>query len=81
VARGDFPQYHRVRLVAVDYFVKAADWEFSYLRDGVRVHVNNRGFITSPHQAYGMWWSTLDRNWARYRSELTLIEASFVPAR
>src|SRR6185295_8538094 len=30
VARGDFPGYHRVRLVAVDYFRKAADWEFTY---------------------------------------------------
>ena len=66
VARGDFPGYRRVRLTEVDYFIKAADWEFTYLRDGRRVHVNNRGFITSPTQAYGMWWSTPDSRWTEY---------------
>lgn len=80
VARGDFPGYRRVRLVAVDYFLKAADWEFTYLRDGVRLHVNNRGFITSPHRAYGMWWSTPDSQWSTYLSDLQLIQRSFLPA-
>ncbi|MGE5829684.1 MAG: serine/threonine protein kinase, partial [Micromonosporaceae bacterium] len=80
VARGDFPDYQRVRLVAVDYFVRAADWEFTYRRDGVRQHVNNRGFITSPHRAYGMWWSTPDANWNRFRPDLQLIQRSFRPA-
>ena len=59
----------------------AADWEFTYDdSDGDRRHVNNRGFITSPHQAYGMWWSTLDRDWAANRPNLELIERSFTPA-
>jgi len=80
VARGDFPSYRQVRLVAVDYFDKAADWEFTYLRGGIRVHVNNRGFITSPTQAYGMWWSTPDSRWAQYLPDLRLIQRSFVPA-
>jgi serine/threonine protein kinase len=80
VARGDFPDYHRIRLVAVDYFIKAADWEFTYVRDGVRLHVNNRGFITSPHQAYGMWWSTPDSDWNRFLPDLRLIQRSFRPA-
>jgi eukaryotic-like serine/threonine-protein kinase len=81
VARGDFPAYQRVRLEAVDYFIKAADWEFTYNdSDGDRRHVNNRGFITSPHQAYGMWWSTLDKDWAANRPNLELIERSFIPA-
>ena len=80
VARGDFPSYRRVRLEAVDYFLKAADWEFTYVRDGVRLHVNNRGFITSQHQAYGMWWSTPDSQWERYLADLQLIQRSFRPA-
>jgi len=80
VARGDFPDYRRVRLEAVDYFLKAADWEFTYVRDGVRLHVNNRGFITSPHRAYGMWWSTPDSQWERYLPDLQLIQRSFQPA-
>jgi eukaryotic-like serine/threonine-protein kinase len=80
VNQGDFPGYERVRLEAVDYFDKAADWEFTYVRSGTRLHVNNRGFITSPTQAYGMWWSTADSNWERYLPDLRLIQRSFVPA-
>jgi hypothetical protein len=80
VARGDFPGYRRVRMAEVDYFIKAADWEFTYLRGGSRVHVNNRGFITSPNRAYGMWWSTADSRWAQYLPDLRLIQRSFRPA-
>jgi hypothetical protein len=80
VARGDFPSYQRVRLEAVDYFRKAADWEFTYVRSGERLHVNNRGFVTSPTQAYGMWWSTPDSRWDDYLPDLRLIQRTFVPA-
>jgi hypothetical protein len=80
VARGDFPSYRRVRLVPVDYFREAADWEFTYVRGGQRLHVNNRGFVTSPTQAYGMWWSTPDSRWKQYLPDLRLIQRSFVPA-
>jgi serine/threonine protein kinase len=80
VARGDFPEYERVRLVEVDYFVKAADWEFTYLVRNARVHVNNRGFIVSPTKAYGMWWSTSDARWTDHLPDLELIQRSFVPA-
>src|SRR5262249_2478990 len=70
VANGDFPGYRRVRLQADDYFNRAADWEFTYLDGGIRVHVNNRGFVTSPNQAYGMWWSTPDDQWKQYLPDL-----------
>jgi hypothetical protein len=80
VQNGDFPGYQRVRLTEVNYFRKAADWEFTYLRDGVPVHVNNRGFIVSPTKAYGMWWSTPAGLWADYHADLDLIQRSFVPA-
>jgi serine/threonine protein kinase len=80
VARGDFPSYHRVRLAAVDYFRKAADWEFTYVSGGQRVHVNNRGFVTSSRQAYGMWWSTPDSRWDQYLPDLRLIQRTFHPA-
>jgi serine/threonine protein kinase len=80
VSRGDFPKYQRVRLVAVDYFLKAADWEFIYLVNGASMHVNNRGFIVSSTKAYGMWWSTPDERWNEYYAELDLIQRTFVPA-
>ena len=80
VARGDFPGYERVRLEAVDYFLKAADWEFTYDGRNGRVHVNNRGFITAADQAYGMWWSTPERRWEEFRPDLERIQRSFRPA-
>ncbi len=79
VNRGDFPGYQRIRIEEVPYFQKAADWEFTYLVDGVRVHVLNRGFITAPDQAYGMWWSTSDSDWAASLDALRLIQDSFTP--
>jgi hypothetical protein len=80
VGRGDFPDYRRIRLEEVPYFQKAADWEFTYLVDGGRTHVLNRGFITSPNRAYGMWWSTPDSAWDGSLEALRLIQTSFTPA-
>jgi eukaryotic-like serine/threonine-protein kinase len=79
VARGDFPAYRELRLVAVPYFRKAADWEFTYTRGGRR-HVNNRGFVVSAAQAYGIYWQTADADWAAARPDLALVFASFRPA-
>jgi len=78
VRRGDFPGYHEVHIVAVRYWQKAADWEFTF--DGrVRQHVNNRGFITSKTQAYGIYWQTSDADWAAARPDLQLVFDSFRP--
>ena len=79
VRRGDFPGYDEIHIRAVDYFLKAADWEFTFSRSGVRQHVNNRGFITSRHQAYGIWWQTSDAAWAGAEDDLALIFRSFRP--
>jgi eukaryotic-like serine/threonine-protein kinase len=42
--------------------------------------VLNRGFITSPNRAYGMWWSTPDSAWDGSLEALRLIQTSFTPA-
>ncbi|MFG1603146.1 serine/threonine-protein kinase [Actinoplanes sp. NPDC049265] len=78
--RGDFPGYRQIHIRSADYFVKAADWEFTFSRSGVRQHVNNRGFITSKHQAYGIWWQTTDSDWTGARDDLDVIFKSFRPA-
>ena len=81
VARGDFPSYREIHIREVDYFRKAADWEFTFVRGGVRQHVNNRGLITADDQAYGIYWQTRNADWSRYRGDLQLIFDSFRPAR
>jgi serine/threonine protein kinase len=78
--RGDFPSYREVHIKSVDYWRKAADWEFSFARGGTRQHVNNRGFIVADDQAYGIWWQTSDSSWSAARGDLDLIFDSFRPA-
>jgi hypothetical protein len=79
VNRGDWADYEKIRIVAVDYFQKAADWEWRHTRNGVRMRVLNRGFITGPKQAHGIYWSTPDSRWAASLSDLQIIFDNFVP--
>ena len=80
VGRGDFPGYHEIRIVRVDYFRDAADWEFTFDGSTTRQHVNNRGFVVSSSKAYGIWWQTRDADWAAARPDLQLVFDSFRPA-
>jgi serine/threonine protein kinase len=79
VSHGDFPGYQEIHIIAVPYWQKAADWEFTYTKR-VRQHVNNRGLVVSASQAYGIYWETSDADWAAAQSDLQLIYDSFRPA-
>ncbi|WP_305783388.1 serine/threonine-protein kinase [Symbioplanes lichenis] len=78
-AAGDFPGYKEIHIKEVTYFRKAADWEFTFNGSASRRHVNNRGVVTSNHQAYGFWFETADSDWSDARADLQLIFASFRP--
>jgi eukaryotic-like serine/threonine-protein kinase len=80
VARGDFPRYEQIKIAAVPYFLKAADWEFTYDGRGGRVHVLNRGFVASAHKAYGIWWQTPDAQWTANLTTIGVVFDSFRPA-
>jgi len=62
--KGGWPGYQRIRIAAVDYHRAAADWEFTYDGQGGRMHVINRGVVTSDNQAYGLFWEAPDAQWA-----------------
>ncbi len=79
--RDGYQDYHRVRLKEVSYWDKAADWEFIYTLNGTPTHVLNRGFITAPDQAYSIYFSTPDAQWADAGPQLATILAGFQPAR
>ncbi|GAA1604450.1 hypothetical protein GCM10009789_68020 [Kribbella sancticallisti] len=78
--RDGYPEYRRIRIEAVDYFQKAADWEFTYAVGDGRQHVLNRGVVTSSRQAYGIYWSTPESQWADSQQTLRTITSSFRPA-
>jgi serine/threonine protein kinase len=79
VAHGDFPGYHEIDIKPVVYFVKAADWEFTFDGARARQHVNNRGVVVNDHQAYGFYWQTPDASWATAYPDLQLVFRSFRP--
>ena len=79
VARGDFPGYHEIHIKPVTYFVKAADWEFTFDGSSGRQHVNNRGVVVNGHQAYGFYWQTPAAQWADAYPDLQLVFKSFRP--
>ena len=80
-ARKDgYDDYQRIRIEPVDYFEKAADWEFTYATTSGRRHVLIRGVVTSDHQAYGIYWSTPDTQWTESRSLYQTFTKTFQPA-
>ncbi|MDT5032984.1 MAG: eukaryotic-like serine/threonine-protein kinase, partial [Actinoplanes sp.] len=77
---GGYSQYHRISIKAVNYWDKAADWEFTRVTDNSnKVHVVKRGFITAKNQAYGITWSTSDSDWSGNLDNLRLIYQGFIP--
>lgn len=78
--RGNYADYRRVRIAAVKYHQKAADWEFTYAGDSGRIHVLNRGFVTGPNRAYAIYWSTPADKWKESLHYLKTFTNTFRPA-
>ena len=80
--QSSYPGYHLIRLVAVSYpqAEKAADWEFTYYRNGVEVKVLNRNVLANAHHAYALYWSTPVSDWNAYFHYFQVFAATFQPA-
>jgi hypothetical protein len=77
-----YRNYKKIRIDSVDYFQKAADWEFLYTtRAGNAQHAQKRGFIVGPKQAYGISWYTSPGDWDRAKADLEIIYKGFKPAK
>lgn len=78
---GRYRDYKRVKIEKIDYFLEAADWEWTYTSDsGNPLHVVNRGFVTGPKHGYAIYWSTPAGAWQDNLDELQLIADGFLPA-
>ncbi|MER6178170.1 protein kinase [Streptosporangium sp. NPDC001681] len=61
-----WPGYERIGITSLRYRgVPAADWEFTYLKDGVRTHVLDRGFRTLADRPYAIYWESPESEWDR----------------
>ncbi|AGZ46123.1 Serine/threonine protein kinase [Actinoplanes friuliensis DSM 7358] len=80
-AGRNYRNYNRIKIQPVDYFVKAADWEFTYTTSsGNPQHAVKRGVITKAgKQAYGLSWYTSPGDWDAGKKDLQLIYQGFKP--
>ena len=80
--QSSYPGYHLIRLAAVSYpqAEKAADWEFTYDRNGVEVEVLNRNVLANAQHAYALYWSTPVSDWNAYYHYFQVFAATFQPA-
>lgn len=77
-----YPGYRLIMLRAIRYpqAQKAADWEYSYDRDGVAVQVLNRNILANAHHAYALYWSTPASEWDASYHFFQVFAATFQPA-
>lgn len=80
--QSSYPGYHLIRLAAVSYpqAEAAADWQFTYDRNGVEVEVLNRNVLANAHHAYALYWSTPVSDWNAYYHYFQVFAATFQPA-
>jgi eukaryotic-like serine/threonine-protein kinase len=80
--KGTYPGYHRIRLEAISYpqAEKAADWEFTYYRQGVLTHVLNRNILANSTHAYALYWSTPGSAWNQSFRIFQVFASTFRPA-
>ena len=78
---SSYPDYHLISLESVNYpqAEKAADWEFTYDKNGVPVHVLNRNILANAHHAYALYWSTPESDWNAYYRYFQAFAATFQP--
>ena len=80
--QGSYPGYHLILLREVRYTQaeKAADWEFTYNRNGVIVRVLNRNILANAQHAYALYWSTPVSDWDASYHFFQVFAATFRPA-
>ena len=79
---GSYPGYHRILLKAINYpqAEKAADWEFTYYRQGVLTQVLNRNVLANSTHAYALYWSTPESEWTQSFHIFETFAQTFRPA-
>jgi tRNA A-37 threonylcarbamoyl transferase component Bud32 len=77
-----YPDYRLLRLQSISYpqAEQAADWEFTYDRDNVPVHILSRNVLANATHAYALYWSTPASDWSADNHYFQAFAATFRPA-
>ncbi|SCL18725.1 serine/threonine-protein kinase [Micromonospora inyonensis] len=73
--------YQYLSIERCDYWKTCADWEWLETRDGTRIHVRNRGFVTASNRGYALRWEVAASEWEQNLDEFDLIAKGFKPDR
>ncbi|MBQ1074516.1 protein kinase [Micromonospora sp. C31] len=73
--------YQYLSIRRCDYFKTCADWEWLETRDGTRIHVRNRGFVTASNRGYALRWEVAEKDWQANLANFDRIAKGFVPDR
>lgn len=79
--KGNYANYQRVRIEAVEYFDYAADWEWTYTKNGTKLRTVNRGFVTAKDKGYAIRWETKASAWQDNLANFQIITTGFKPVR
>ncbi|MBM7493812.1 hypothetical protein JOD64_005034 [Micromonospora luteifusca] len=78
VERKRYADYRQVRLAALRYQVRAAEWEWTHTdEDGTPLHTVSRAFIGHNGHAYSIGWTTAAAEWSASAGVFALITDGF----
>ncbi|MEU7972120.1 serine/threonine-protein kinase [Micromonospora sp. NPDC049089] len=73
--------YQYLSIKACDFWKTCGDWEWLETRDGQRIHVRNRGFVTAKNRGYALRWEIAEKDWQANLPNFDRIAKGFVPDR
>ncbi|MER7590708.1 protein kinase [Micromonospora sp. NPDC127501] len=73
--------YQYLSIKACDFWKTCGDWEWLETRDGQRIHVRNRGFVTAKNRGYALRWEIAQKDWQANLPNFDRIAKGFVPDR
>lgn len=73
--------YQNLGIKSCDFWKTCGDWEWLETRDGQRIHVRNRGFVTASNRGYALRWEIAEKDWQANLPNFDRIAKGFVPDR
>ncbi|MEH0929466.1 serine/threonine-protein kinase [Micromonospora sp. CPCC 205558] len=73
--------YQKIGIERCNFWKTCADWEWLETRDGQRIHVRNRGFVTAKNRGYALRWEIAEKDWQANLPNFDRIAAGFEPDR